>query len=296
MAETRVSLPTIQSIEWILRNPPANVPSAWEREKGRGIVQYSFGEYRLSIYTNCSKKKSKIEQSSSSNNKDEIIISEDCSFISTRVWDCSVFTVKWMEHIMTQKCCTLTEALKLQNRPQHPPQVLELGAGTGLLSIFLAKHGAAVLSTEYGSALKYLQENCDSNHVTMTARCQEYDDSVMTMLMPGIVTCRELDWYSTRETLQSLLPNTDIRANFDLIVVTDCSLTAKESRGVLDMIERYSTPGYTRVVAGVCNQREGTPYFTKGARKRFDDVRCIPTSEHHPEYQSIRHSIFYISV
>jgi hypothetical protein len=221
-----------------LAKPPTPA-SSWERETGRGIGQYSFGEYRLPVQIKV--------------RSDEVVISEDCSLIATRVWDCSVVTAKWMEHLMNQKQqCHLSEALHLKTSNPEKVQILELGAGTGLLSIYLAKSGGAVLSTEYGSAVKYLKNNCDRNQVTLPS------DQMTSTVTAGKVHCRELDWYkTTEETLQTLFQEEGERAMFDLIVVTDCSLTFKESQGVLEMIHKYGTPGHTKVVAGFAmNEKE----------------------------------------
>jgi hypothetical protein len=254
-----------------LTKPPRTPASSWERETGRGIGQYSFGEYRLPVQIKGS---------------DEVVISEDCSLIATRVWDCSVVTAKWMEHsLMNQKQCHLMEALHLKTSNVEEVQILELGAGTGILSIYLAKSGGAVLSTEYGLAVKYLKNNCDRNQVTLPR-----SDQMTSTVTAGKVHCRELDWYKTTETLHTLFQEGE-RAMFDLIVVTDCTLTSKESQGVLEMIHKYGTPGHTKVVAGVCNEREGTPYFIAHARNEFNNVVLIPTLDHHPDYRSARHII-----
>ena len=123
------------------KNPPSK-PN-WEREKGLGL-QFDFGEYRLKIAT-------------AQGSEDEVVIYEDCSMISTRVWDCSVVASKWLEHIATKdrKLPDIRSSLNLPSNVERPLQVLELGAGTGLLSICLAKLGAAVLSTEYGNSVKF---------------------------------------------------------------------------------------------------------------------------------------------
>lgn len=256
-----------------LAKPPRTPVSSWERETGRGIGQHSFGEYRLPVQMKV--------------RSDEVVISEDFSLIATRVWDCSVVTAKWMEHLMmNQKHCHLAEALHLKTSDPEKVQILELGAGTGLLSIYLAKSGGAVLSTEYGSAVKYLKNNCDRNHVTLP----KSGDQMTSTVTAGIVHCQELDWYKTTETLQTLFQEGE-RAMFDLIVVTDCSLTSKDSQGVLEMIHKYGTAGHTKVVAGVCNEREGTPYFIDHARNEFNNVVLVPTLDHHPDYRTARHTI-----
>lgn len=266
------------SLERALRKgqKPPMVKNLWERETGRGI-HHSFGEYKLNI-------------TAANGGKEDVEINEDCSMISTRVWDSAVVMIKWLEIISTQnhQHPDLAKSLELKIDPSEecPIQVLEPGAGTGLLSICLAKMGAAVISSEYGSAVRYLQKKCFDSGVTSLPQ---------TNLKAGVVSCREIDWYNTTETLQTLFgPNE--RAIFDLIVVTDCSLTIKESKGVLDMIRKYGTIGHTKVVAGLCNEREGKPYFIEQCLKDFKEVVAVPTAQHHPFYRTMRQTIIQFRV
>jgi hypothetical protein len=280
--------------------------SSWERETGRGIY-HVFGEYHLDIST-CYGGTTKV------------VIQEDCSSIATRVWDCSVVTTKWLEHqalvlgemdekeslssslssssTSSSSPLNLHNALRLpsstKDSSRPPLQVLELGSGMGLLSICLAKMGAAVLSTEYGSAVTHLQKNCERNHVT---RSRDSSLCSNTTLTPGRVVCRELDWYKTTETLQSLFPKEADRAVFDLIAVTDCSLSIKDSMGVLDMIRKYGTVGHTKVLVGLCLEREGTSFFVERAMTLFpNDVTTIPTGEYPAEFLTTRHTILLIQL
>jgi hypothetical protein len=294
-----------------------NAINSWERETGLGVC-HSFGLYKLSVPTYHLKKSDSSDSDSNINNKwdeEEVVIDEDCSSIATRVWDNATLTVKWLQRRLEEQQTQLPElknikistaqALALfldwnQNKihgmiastsvlsASCPKiQVLELGSGVGMLSISLAKIGAAVMATEYGSEnVKHLQKNCENNGVlcsTMSSRS--------AVLIPGRVYCRELDWYTTAETLESLNVG-----HFNLIVVTDCSLTNRDSAGVLEMIHRYGTPGQTKAIVAICKEREGTPYFLARARTEFRSVRTVPESDYHPDYRSKRHSILLIDV
>jgi hypothetical protein len=219
------------------------------------------------------------------------VIEKDCSIIATRVWDCAALTAKWFESISTkhQPCPNLAEALALKNNnngTNRPSQVLELGAGLGLLSVCMAKWGAAVISTEYGVAVRYLTESCDNNKVTVKTD---------QPLSAGRVKCRELDWFKTEETLESLFQPGEV-PKFDLIVVTDCMLSKKEACGVIDMFHKYGTKGHTKGVAGACTEREGTPYFIKHIQDDFVNVMVVPTSEHHPNFRNPRHTLLTFDI
>ena len=279
--------------------------SSWERETGRGVNNYVFGEYKLTIGTTMT------------GDPVEVIIEEDCSSIATRVWDCAVATSKCLEYQLERNTSSssssssfttpelLVETLQLNYDPSsssssRPIQVLELGSGMGLLSICLAKMGAAVMSTEYGSAVNRLQKNCERNEVALEC-CNENNNllsttTTTTTLKSGYVYCRELDWYKTTETLHTLFPLQNDTAIFDLIAVTDCSLSKKDSMGVLDMIQKYGTIGHTKVLVGLCREREGTPYFIDQANELFTKVSVVPTSQYHPDYQTNRQTILLIQL
>jgi release factor glutamine methyltransferase len=54
--------------------------------------------------------------------------------------------------------------LSLENK-----KLLELGAGSGLISIYAAQHGAVVTATDINpTAVKYLYDNCEANNVRAT--------------------------------------------------------------------------------------------------------------------------------
>lgn len=251
---------------------------AWEREKALGL-QFDFGEYRLGI-------------TNATGLIDEVIIKEDMASISTRVWDCSVVTSKWLEYsaLKNRDLPNLNSSLKLpiasSNVIGRPLQVLELGAGTGLLSICLAKLGAAVLSTEYGRFVEYLQKNCVDNQVEVPNQ-----DGQKWKPTAGQVKSCELDWYNAKQSLQSMFAEGQ-EAIFDLIIVTDCALTVNDSKGVLEMINKYATKGHTRVVVGLCKEREGAPYCVENIPKEFNNIERVANEDYHPEFQSSRHMIF----
>jgi predicted nicotinamide N-methyase len=264
-------------LQRIVAAPPKKVP--WEREIVRGYV-HDFGNYTLPI-------------TNTLGTEETIVIQEDVAMIATRVWDCATLTCKWIEHVSKndQGIPELAVGLKLKVEPiaERPIQVLELGAGTGLLSIALAKMGAAVLSTEYGHVVKYLQDNCQRNGVLADTTTSD-GTTLGRMLVSGMVTCRELDWYKASETLESIFASSSNTAVFDLVIVTDCSLSEKDVRGVFDMIRKYSSKGHTKVIVGSCNQREGTPLVHEQA-KEFQNVCRVETSKLHPDWTSSRHTV-----
>jgi len=261
------------------KNPPAK--PTWEREKGRGL-QFDFGEYRLKIKT-------------AEGSEDEVVIYEDCSMISTRVWDCSVLASKWLENIATKdrELPDLRSSLNLRSNVERPLQVLELGAGTGLLSICLAKLGAAVLSTEYGNSVKFLKTNCVDNKVEL--ELPDHDGSEKWTPTPGRVTSCELDWFNANQTLESMFAKGQ-EAVFDLIVVTDCSLTPRDSQGVMEMIHKFGTIGHTKAFLGACKEREGTPYCIENIPKEFKNVKRVEEEDYHPDFATSRYILWTFEV
>ncbi len=260
----------------LLRRTPPPTLVSWEREMVRGYF-HTFGEYSLPI-------------TNASGEEEIVVIHEDTKMIATRVWDCATMTLKWLEYISKSQVeiPDIKIALNLKIDPsseQRPVQVLELGAGTGLLSVCLAKMGAAVLATEYGPVVKHLEFNCQCNGVLLLP-----DAMIDQTLVAGKAKCRELDWYKTTETLESMFSCNDDKAVFDLVIVTDCSLTERDTQGVFDMIQKYSTKDHTKVVMGLCLEREGTPLSIQKA-KQFTNFRQVETSQQHPNYTTTRHTI-----
>ncbi|OEU18686.1 hypothetical protein FRACYDRAFT_268403 [Fragilariopsis cylindrus CCMP1102] len=120
-----------------------NVNIGWEREKVCKGSYFDFGEYKLSIRN-------------SNGQKEDVIIEEDSKSISSRVWDCSVLTTKWFEQNVVSSSSlpssssvsssgqnlmtvlrTKVDTLSNSNYSRRPIQVLELGGGTGLYSVFV---------------------------------------------------------------------------------------------------------------------------------------------------------------
>ena len=264
----------LKDLEQILetRRHRQKCPRGWEREMVRGYV-HTFDEYEMSITNKLGE-------------QEIVVINEDAAMIATRVWDCAVLTAKWIENISIDKTTgmiDLVQALGLKAfDTEQSIQVLELGAGTGLLSVCLAKMGAAVLSTEYGPAVRHLESCCRNNYVLA-------EKSVPGTLIPGKVRCRELDWFKEAEPLE-LVFKAGERAIFDLIIVTDCSLTERDTEGVFAMIEKYSTKDQTRVVVAACREREGTPLAERKA-KAYRGYREVDYSQQHPDYTSSRFQI-----
>lgn len=259
----------------LLHRKKIAIPAGWEREMVRGYV-HTFDQYRLPLR-------------SLGGEEEMVVIQEDSAMIATRIWDCAVLTSKFIEHVCADPMSgtvDLVTGLNLKQSlksPKQPIQVLELGAGTGLLSICLAKMGAAVLSTEYGPVVRYLENNCQMNKVLPE------ESATSPTLMTGKVRCRELDWFKEAESLQSMFKEGE-RAVFDLVIVTDCSLTERDTKGVFKMIDKFSTPGQTKVIVGVCIQREGTPLTLQKA-KAYSGYREVQVSDLHPAYTSSRFHI-----
>jgi release factor glutamine methyltransferase len=58
---------------------------------------------------------------------------------------------------------------QLKKFPLENKKLLELGAGSGLISIYAAQRAAVVTATDINpTAVKFLYHNCDANHVRLT--------------------------------------------------------------------------------------------------------------------------------
>lgn len=247
----------------------------WERECDRRSTRYAAGEYRLDL-----------DVPDGVATKTTIVIKEDMAALGTRVWDCAALMSKWFE-----------KALRVKGWPwrsgtEQPLRVLELGAGTGLLAIALAKLGAAVVATEYGPIVPWMTEVCEQNGVLLQRKAPE-DGSPLGLprpadLVAGKVICHELDWYA--------LDATKDRAdggNFDVVLVSDCTLTPSDATEILKVIKHFVPLGTEGIdiIVGACHEREGTPTFMKGAEETYKSMEVLDKSTQHEEYSSNRHMI-----
>jgi len=253
----------------------------WERECDLRSTRYAAGEYRLELQVPSAGSE---EEAAGGTAATTIIIKEDMAALGTRVWDCSALLSKWFE-----------KALRNQSWPWRPDRegplrVLELGAGTGLLAIALAKLGAAVLATEYGPIVPWMTQCCEQNGVLLQRNAPE-DGSTLGLpspadLVPGKVMCHELDWYK----LDDSKARGDDGIAFDIVLVSDCTLTPSDAIEIFKVIKHFVPPGTEGidVIVGAAQQREGTPVFVKAAEEAYRSVQVLDKSTQDEEYTSDR--------
>eukprot|EP00591_Stephanopyxis_turris_P012964 CAMPEP_0195528046 /NCGR_PEP_ID=MMETSP0794_2-20130614/30018_1 /TAXON_ID=515487 /ORGANISM="Stephanopyxis turris, Strain CCMP 815" /LENGTH=341 /DNA_ID=CAMNT_0040659093 /DNA_START=153 /DNA_END=1178 /DNA_ORIENTATION=+ len=314
-------------------DPDKCLSSCWERENDPlSFLRYSSGVYRIPV----KKIGSVLREEENDDVREEMIeIRENMSHIGTRVWDTAVFMVKYFEKNLnddTRACSTLLQS-KNRSNPTHsnnsnPPgtpetgalRVLELGAGTGLLSIALAKMlNASVLATEYGPAImSNMIYNCKINGVLndspeyngsehaedcpaiLVSPPLEYEniDNTEMITAPGSVTCRELDWYSCSASKEGDLENalTSSFAPFHMIVASDCMLTPSDSAALVSVIKGYATCGVTMIYVGACRERSGFQHFMSLAAEEFSFCSIIEPSAYYEGYSSNRLIIVKLSL
>lgn len=264
----------------------------WERECDLRSTRYAAGEYRLELGVPA--QVVGMEASASSVVATTIIIKEDMKSLGTRVWDCAALMSKWAEK--TQQLERWPWRLAASGQPLR---VLELGAGTGLLAIALAKLGAAVVATEYGPIVPHMAECCRENGVLLE-RSPPEDGSALSLPSPsnlvgGMVICHELDWYALDATGGGS-DGDKSGATFDLVLVSDCTLTPSDAVEILKVVKHFAPPGSQGIdiVVGACHQREGTPTFIKAAEEVYGKVEFLDKSEQAEGYSSNRHMIMRI--
>jgi len=127
--------------------------------------------------------------------------------------------------------------------------ILELGAGTGLLGIALAKAGASVMLTDMKSLLPLLQENVHLN---------EFDNSNRDKS----IRVQELFWGSTMDP--SL-----IETPFDYIIASDCIYLEHTFETLLKTMLSLSDSRQTNIIVAYQKRRKADQRFWKLAQKRF---------------------------
>ena len=286
MEGSTMKLEKRESIDWYDRPPQRLFAEPWERECDLTSYRYNDGEYKLHLNISAVQHafndtvisddalhdkepniKSKVET---------ICIHENFSRIGTRVWDCSIYMVRWFEY-MKQKRNKIYNLNKMNDENQDPIRILELGAGTGLLSIALAKlYDANVIATEYGPIMTHLEKNCQTNF---------HKNHDINDIIRGSISCIELDWYADQsKSMKSYLP-------FHIVVVCDCTLTPDDSKALIEVMKQFVTPR-TVFYVGVCREREGSAIFWKLIQEIFDSIEILV----HPknESQSILQELFSV--
>jgi len=268
----------------------------WERECDLRPARYAAGEYRLAISLPASAVSAEASKSSTADageNTTTIVIREDMKSLGTRVWDCAALLSKWAEKVRR------LEKWPWQSTPGQPLRVLELGAGTGLLAIALAKLGAAVLATEYGPIVPHMTECCAENGVLLQRATPESGGAPAfpspSELVAGTVLCYELDWYALDATV-SAAGSEPGGPTIDLILVSDCTLTPSDAVEILKVVKHFAPPGSKGIdiLVGACHEREGTPTFIEGAKELYGAIEVLDKSEQAEGYSSDRHMIMRI--
>ncbi len=168
----------------------------------------------------------------------------------------------------------LLNYLTLQNLKES--WVLELGAGTGLISIYSAKNGAVVTASDINpSALLNIADNAETNNVKIKIVNSDLFDNLSAIDFNWIVINppyypkkalheKELAWYCGEnfEYFQKLfvqLKNIDLlRSKVIMILSEDCNLEkihtlAKIERLTMDVIYQESISGEANYIYQVIN-------------------------------------------
>lgn len=180
-------------------------------------------------------------------------IDESYSSTGTRVWDMSVAMARLLERHAGDAS---GDALRVGPRGTR---VLELGAGSGLLGMALAKVGADVTMTEIREVVPHLQGVVDANRGALGG---------------AAITVRALDW---RES-----PVADEFKGFPVVVASDV-LICDQWAGDLAKVLVAVAASARLVLVGTARRRDGIPRFLDAVAGAFD-VDEVPGSDFDPAF------------
>ena len=189
-----------------------------------------------------------------------LIIEESYSSTGTRVWDMSVAMARLLE-----KPRAAGDALRVG----AGDAVLELGAGSGLLGMALARLGCAVTMTEIDEVVPHLEGVVAANAAALGDR------------RPAV---RALDWRR---------PVAAEFRGFDVVVASDV-LICDQWAGDLARVLAAVAARARLVLVGTQRRRDGVPLFLEAARAAFD-VAEVDAAEFDPAFSHADLQLFRLA-
>ncbi|KAK3279435.1 hypothetical protein CYMTET_12681 [Cymbomonas tetramitiformis] len=149
--------------------------------------------------------------------------------------------------------------------------VIDLGAGTGLVGIGLALHGAKVTLTDMQHILPMTQANVDLNSKLLSEEA-------------GTMSVQEHLWGSSTD---------HFRVPYDMIIGAECLYQPEHFEALLESIQGLSGPN-TRIYMSYTDRGRGEHLFTPMLERVGFLVIKIPMAAMHDEYRGGRHHILRI--
>jgi hypothetical protein len=153
-----------------------------------------------------------------------------------RLWS-SLFLAK---HILRQyHFPSPTTSSLLDKSTLSKARILELGAGTGLLSILLAPLCASYTVSDRFENLKLIQRNLALNAQSDKSGKGKRPDPSATL---ANVLVEEVDWMSISAERARAGDKASIREEYDLILAVDCIYNESLVQPLVDTLARYTSP------------------------------------------------------
>ncbi|KAL0488882.1 N-lysine methyltransferase [Acrasis kona] len=152
---------------------------------------------------------------------------------------------------------------------------LELGAGCGLIGIFMAKIGCRVVITDQEVVLPTLEKNINSN----------LDKSEVD------IQVRELSW-GNEEQITGIIKK---ETSFDIIYGSDIVFNVNMVDPLLETINKLSS---TRTLIFICYEirdPDAHKYFLERVPEHHYDIKEIPMSKHHQDCSDERVLLYQLN-
>lgn len=179
-----------------------------------------------------------------------------------------IASIHLAKHVLTQCVFPSLTPNPLVNPDRlRSSRILELGAGTGLLSILLSPLCAEYIASDRYENLRLLQRNLELNGInhldeSVRGKSSAVKDGRTGLVQSKKVRIEEVDWKAISAERKKIAKagdwmreEEDVAETFDMVLAVDCVYNEALVQPLVDTLARYCSPGGRTMVWVVAELR-----------------------------------------